>query len=262
MRHHHMFHPPQVMGRGPVPSSAASHSQAIMIPVSPNPSLNKRQSSETISLRSLFVLILVIVLIVYFVSFTLGPVFLNDDDDTDLTSLSRLRLRQDRFSKKRFDELEQVEQQKDEQCHRMLESEKHAKSVLQDQLGRLENELSELRLKHRELESDYRELILSTRAQQLAKPTLIPQEDVSAVQRLAKCRTAVDESTQTIRDLREHTKNLENQVTRLQKDLREAISDADQQESIALECEKKRKLQQQQQRSYQDSQLPPPPIDE
>jgi len=127
-------------------------------------------------------------------------------------------------------------------CIHQLEQEKRIKASLIDQVKQLEADLTEERRKYRELEQDYRDLALSARAQQAQKPVAQPQgdgTDVSAMQRLAKCRSAVEESTQTIKDLREHNKNLDVQVTRLQKELREAISDADEQERIAAECEKK-----------------------
>lgn len=128
-------------------------------------------------------------------------------------------------------------------CIHQLEQEKRIKASLIEQVKQLESDLTEERRKYRELEQDYRDLALSARAQQAQKPIHAQQggegTDVSAMQRLAKCRSAVEESTQTIKDLREHNKNLDGQVTRLQKELREAISDADEQERIAADCEKK-----------------------
>ncbi|KAH9247339.1 hypothetical protein BASA81_015056 [Batrachochytrium salamandrivorans] len=130
-----------------------------------------------------------------------------------------------------------------EDCHTVLDTERRIKDELMDQVRRLEMEVGDLRLKNRELESDYRELSLSARAQAVpvqshTKPVM---EDVSAVQRLAKCRSNLEESAGLIKELRDGNKQVNAQVTRLQKELREAISDADEQEAIALACQKKLK---------------------
>lgn len=130
-----------------------------------------------------------------------------------------------------------------EDCHSALDTERRIKDELVDQVRRLETEVADLRLKNRELESDYRELSLSARAQAVpvqahSKPVM---EDVSAVQRLAKCRSNLEESAGLIKELRDGNKQVNTQVTRLQKELREAISDADEQEAMALACQKKLK---------------------
>jgi septal ring factor EnvC (AmiA/AmiB activator) len=122
--------------------------------------------------------------------------------------------------------------------------------------------LTEERRKLRELEQEYRDLALSARAQtsqqQQAKANDNVQQDVSAMQRLAKCRTSLEESTETVRDLREEKKSLDSQVTRLQKELREAIADADEQERMAADCEKS-KLSAKSSSHRSDSDGVPPP---
>ena len=49
----------------------------------------------------------------------------------------------------------------------------------------------------------------------------------------------MEESTETIKELRDHGKALETQVTRLQKEMREAVADADDQERLKDDCERK-----------------------
>jgi hypothetical protein len=78
----------------------------------------------------------------------------------------------------------------------------------EDRANRFESELLDVRRKHRALEDDYRELAMTARSQQAQQsaPRVVtdPPQDISAMQRLAKCRASVEASTEAIRELREH----------------------------------------------------------
>jgi septal ring factor EnvC (AmiA/AmiB activator) len=114
----------------------------------------------------------------------------------------------------------------------------------EDRANRLETELMDLRRKHRTLEDDFRDLAISSRSQpvKIMQPQAVDnsnqQQDVSAMQRLAKCRASVEASTEAIRELREHNSDLNKQVTRLQREVKDAIKDAEESERLLQICQR------------------------
>jgi len=116
----------------------------------------------------------------------------------------------------------------------------------EDRAERLEAELVDVRRKHRVLEDDFRELAIASRSahanqqqqqqQQQAPP---PKEDMSALQRLGKCRASVEASTEAIKELREHNTDLNKQMTRLQREVKDAVKDADDSERALAECNRR-----------------------
>jgi len=113
----------------------------------------------------------------------------------------------------------------------------------EDRANHLETELGDLRRKHRLLEDDFRDLAISSRNQQqqqvLVKQQIEPTQDVSTMQRLAKCRSSVEASTEAIRELREHNADLNKQVTRLQREVKDAVKDADESQRLLDNCEQR-----------------------
>jgi hypothetical protein len=223
--------------------------QPSYVVVTPPPSIPKSLRSSShhsaeVSFLAMIGLFFIIIFFIYLVgSMSFGPQFFQLDDDID----SRPSSRGLRNSRQQYMQKNQQQQIVDDEndpgkCIHQLEAERRTKTSLMDQVRTLEADLTEERKKFRELEQDYRDLALSSRAQTKPAQQMNTGEstgDVSAMQRLSKCRTAVDESTQTIKELREHNKNLDAQVTRLQKELREAILDADEQERLATDCERR-----------------------
>jgi hypothetical protein len=202
-------------------------------------------SSLEINLLGLVGLFCIFVFILYVLAMSLGPQFLLDSDEASPLDSRAGRLRRGSGGSGGRTIKSPAEDEEDATCFRSLEQERRARANLVEQLKQLELDLTEEKKKFRELEREYRDLALSSRAavHQPATKQLPQQgvEDVSTLQRLAKCRQAVEESTQTIKDLRDHSKSLDSQVTRLQKELREAVDDADEQEKFAMECDKKLK---------------------
>jgi len=117
----------------------------------------------------------------------------------------------------------------------------------EDRAERLEAELVDVRRKHRVLEDDFRELAIASRSahanQQATSPPPPPppKEDMSALQRLGKCRASVEASTEAIKELREHNADLNKQVTRLQREVKDAVKDADDSERALAECNRRLK---------------------
>ena len=113
----------------------------------------------------------------------------------------------------------------------------------EDRADRLDIELSELKRKHRSLEDDFRDLAIASRsgnaATQAATTPQSREQDVSALQRLAKCRASVEASTEAIRELREHNADLNKQVTRLQREVKDAVKDVDDCERSLGDCKRR-----------------------
>lgn len=230
--------------------SLAQQPQPYVVVTSPHAPLVGRRSGA-ISLQFNFLaligLFFVFLFVMYLVAMSFAPQLLMDHETLD----NRLHLRHSHGAHSTDADIDEPT------CIRSLDQERRAKANLVEQVKQLEFELVEEKRKARELEREYRDLALSSRSSQnqIAKVQPIQQmEDISAIQRLSKCRQAVEESTETIRELRDHSKALDIQVTRLQKELREAVADADEQESLKDECERKLKS------SKGGSKVPPPPL--
>ena len=143
----------------------------------------------------------------------------------------------------------------------LLDAERMLRAAAEDRAERLSNELLELNRKHRDLESEFRDLALQARAyqQQPAQPAQEAQ-DVSTLQRLAKCRSSVEASTETIKELRRLNEDMHAQVERVQKELKEAVQDVDDTERDLNACNARLAAAEGQLRQPQvRDDLPPPP---
>lgn len=101
---------------------------------------------------------------------------------------------------------------------------------------RTEDDLQRSAESHRALEADFRDLALRARASQAQIKPAREVNDVSTLQRLAKCRLELEDGVKTSRECEERSGGLEAQVGRLQKELKEAIAEADEQERLVKAC--------------------------
>lgn len=142
----------------------------------------------------------------------------------------------------------------------LLDAERMLRAAAEERAERLSNELLEVNRKHRDLEAEFRDLALTARAQSMQQQQQQQQNalnngeggnqaDVSTLARLAKCRSSVEASTETIKELRRLNEDMHTQVERLQKELKEAVADVDATERELNACNAR----------VADLERPPPP---
>lgn len=196
----------------------------------------RRSNSNNEYTRNLITLVIVVLVVLYLFGIAFGFSFLFEEDDL-------VSPRVDEFQRLRINaHVRSVEKEtrEDASCRNLLDSETQAKRLLENQVRKLENELSDLKTRYREMENEYRDLVMKTRNAP-TKPATVNVGDVSALQRLTRCKQQSTDQAKTITELTDLNSNLEGQVSRMQKELREAVADADLQENLVAECEKKLK---------------------